>query len=148
MYPHVYTEGGIISKFLVANLTAVAGSVFGIAERSLDVGQYMLLQGGVGGKSTPAGPHWAFERRLARVGHPMEVKAFLGHATVATEVTFNLRIKCEGGAKRTKKKLMEGSRYKEGQLQKREVSFSIVMTRSHLEIFSPPGLLAHKGKLP
>lgn len=91
MDPHVDAEGGIISKFLVANLTAIAGSGFGIAERSLDVGQYVLLQGSVGGKSATAGPHWAFERRLARVGHPVEVEALLGHAAVATEVTFNLR---------------------------------------------------------
>lgn len=91
MDPHVDAEGGIISKLLVANLTAVAGSGFGTAERSLDVGQYVLLQGGVGGKSAAAGPHWALERRLARVGHPVEVEALLGHAAVATEVTFNLR---------------------------------------------------------
>lgn len=90
MYPHMDAEGGIICKVLVANLTAVAGPVFGIAECSLDVGQNVLLQGGVGGKSAAAGPHWAFERRLARVGHPVEVEALLGHATVATEVTLNL----------------------------------------------------------
>lgn len=89
--PHVHAEGGVISKLLVANLTAVAGSGFGVAERSLDVGQHVLLQGGVGGKSATAGPHGALERRLARVGHPVEVQALLGHAAVATEVTFNLR---------------------------------------------------------
>lgn len=104
MYPHVDGEGGIISKLLVANLTAVAGSVFGIAECSLDVGQYVLLQGGVGGKSATAGPHRAFERRLARVGHPVEVEALLGHATVATEVTLNLEDRYGREAERRGKK--------------------------------------------
>lgn len=66
--PHVNIEGGIVGKFLVANLTAEAGSVFGLAERSLEVGQHVLLQGTVGGKSAAARPHWAFERCLARVG--------------------------------------------------------------------------------
>lgn len=113
MDPHVDAEGGIISKLLVANLTAVAGSGFGVAERSLDVGQDVLLQGGVGGKPAAAGPHGALEGRLARVGHPVEVEALLGHAAVATEVTFNLR----GGLKK-KKKIMEGSRDEEGQLQR------------------------------
>lgn len=104
MYPHVDAEGGIISKLLEANLTAVAGPVFGIAQRSLDVGQNVLLQGGVGGKSAAARPHWAFERRLARVGHPVEVEALLGHATVATEVTLNLTKGHGRKAWRTKKK--------------------------------------------
>lgn len=84
MCPHVNTKGRIIGKFLVANLTAEAGSVFGLAGRSLEMGQHMLLQGSVGGKSATARPHWAFERCLARVGQPMEVKALLGHATMAT----------------------------------------------------------------
>lgn len=84
MCPHVDIEGRIIGKFLVANLTAEAWSGLWIAERSLDVGQHMLLQGRVGGKSAAARPHWAFEWCLARVGQPMEVKALLGHATVAT----------------------------------------------------------------
>lgn len=84
MCPHVNTEGGIVGKFFVANLTAEAGSVFGLAERSLEMGQHVLLQGTVGGKSAAAWPHWAFERCLARVGQPMEVEALLGHATVAT----------------------------------------------------------------
>lgn len=121
MYPHVDTEGGIIRKLLVANLTAVAGPVFGIAQRSLDVGQDVLLQGGVGGKSAAAGPHWAFERRLARVGHAVEVQALLGHAAVATEVTLNLT-KAHGrkAKKKKEKKIMRGSRDKEGQLQERE----------------------------
>lgn len=130
MYPHMDAEGGIIRKVLVANLTAVAGPVFGIAECSLDVGQNVLLQGGVGGKPAAAGPHWAFERRLARVGHPVEVEALLGHATVATEVTLNLTKGSRRKAQRTKKeKIMRGSRDKEGQLQEREkVSVSAVMT--------------------
>lgn len=119
MYPHVDTEGGIIRKLLVANLTAVAGPVFGIAQCSLDVGQDVLLQGGVGGKSAAAGPHWAFERRLARVGHAVEVQALLGHAAVATEVTLNLT-KAHGRKAKKKKKIMRGSRDKEGQLQERE----------------------------
>lgn len=104
MDPHVDAEGGIISKLLVANLTAVAGPVFGTAQRSLDVGQHVLLQGGVGGKPAAAGPHWAFERRLARVGHPVEVEALLGHATVATEVTLNLTKGHGRKAQRTKKR--------------------------------------------
>lgn len=103
MYPHVDTEGGIIRKLLVANLTAVAGPVFGIAQCSLDVGQDVLLQGGVGGKSAAAGPHWAFERCLARVGHTVEVQALLGHAAVATEVTLNLT-KAHGRKAKKKKK--------------------------------------------
>lgn len=68
MCPHVNVEGGIVSKFLVANLTAEAGSDFGLADRSLEMGQHVLLQGTVRGKSAAARPHWAFERRLARVG--------------------------------------------------------------------------------
>lgn len=91
MDPHVHAEGGVVGKLLVANLTAVAGPALGAAQRSLDVGQHVLLQGGVGGKPTTAGPHGALERRLARVGHPVEVEALLGHAAVATEVTLNLR---------------------------------------------------------
>lgn len=84
MCPHVNTKGGIIGKFLVANLAAEPGSVFGLAKRSLEMGQHMLLQGSVGGKSAAARPHWAFERCLACVGQPVEVKALLGHATMAT----------------------------------------------------------------
>ena len=68
MCPHMNIEGGIVGKFLVANLTAEAGSVFGLADLSLEVGQHVLLQGTVGGKSAAARPHWAFERSLARVG--------------------------------------------------------------------------------
>lgn len=68
MCPHVNAEGGIVGKFLVANLTAEAGSVFGLAERSLEMGQHMLLQGTVAGKAAAARPYWAFERRLACVG--------------------------------------------------------------------------------
>lgn len=68
MRPHVNVEGGFVGKFLVANLTAEARSVFGLAERSLEVRQHMLLQGTVGGKSAAAGPHGAFERGLACVG--------------------------------------------------------------------------------
>lgn len=68
MRPHVNTEGGIVGKFLVANLTAEAGSVSGLAERSLEMGQHMLLQCTVAGKSAAARPHWAFERCLACVG--------------------------------------------------------------------------------
>lgn len=104
MYPHVDAEGGIISKLLVANLTAVAGPVFGIAQCSLDVGQNVLLQGCVGGESAAAGPHRAFERRLARVGHPVEVKALLGHTTVATEVTLNLTKRPRRKAEKKKKR--------------------------------------------
>ncbi len=55
------------------------------------MGQHVLLQGTVGGKSAAARPHRAFERSLARVGQAMEVKALLGHATVAAQVTLNLR---------------------------------------------------------
>lgn len=84
MCPHVNIKGGIIGKFLVANLTAEAGSVFGLAERSVEMGQHMLLQGSIGDKSAAARPHWTFERCLACVGQPMEVKALLGHAPVAT----------------------------------------------------------------
>ena len=68
MCPHVNTEGGIVGKFLEANLAAEAGSVFGLAECSLEMSQHMLLKGIVGGKSAAAGPHWAFERSLACVG--------------------------------------------------------------------------------
>lgn len=68
MCPHMNNEGGIVGKFLVANFTAEAGSVFGLAERALEMGQHVLLQGTVGGKSAAARPHWAFERCLARVG--------------------------------------------------------------------------------
>lgn len=124
MYPHVDAEGGIISKFLVANLTAVAGSVLGVAERSLDVGQDVLLQGGVGGEPAAARPHRALEGRLASVGHPVEVEALLGHAAVAAEVALDLRAGkrgrgegrggVEGEGK--KKMIMRGSRDKEGQL--------------------------------
>lgn len=84
MRPHVDIEGGIVGKFFVANLTLEAGSVFGLAECSLEMRQHMLLQGTVGGKSAAARPHWAFQGCLARVGQSMEVKALLGHATVAT----------------------------------------------------------------
>lgn len=66
--PHVNTEGGIVGKFLLANLTVEARLVFGLAERPLDMGQHMFLQGTVGGKSAAARPHWAFERCLACVG--------------------------------------------------------------------------------
>lgn len=68
MCPHVNAEGGIVGKFFEANLTAEAGSVFGLAECSLEMGQHVLLEGTVRGKSTAARPHWAFERCLARVG--------------------------------------------------------------------------------
>lgn len=131
MYPHVHAEGGIISKLLVANLTAVAGPVFGTAQRSLDVGQDVLLQGGVGGKPTAAGPDRAFERRLARVGHPVEVEALLGHATVAAEVTLDLT----EGQKKKKKEIRRGSRDKEGQLEEPEkVGVSAVgTTRSRFD---------------
>lgn len=84
MCPHVNSEGGIIGEILVANLTAEAGSGFGLAECSLEMRQHMLLQGAVGGKSAAARPHRAFERRLARVGQPMEVEALLGHTAMAT----------------------------------------------------------------
>lgn len=60
MCSHVNIKGGIVGKFLVANLTAEAGSVFGLAQRSLEVSQHMLLQGSVRGKSAAASPHWAF----------------------------------------------------------------------------------------
>lgn len=66
--PHMNVEGGIVRKLLVANLTAETRSVFGLVERALEMGQHMLLQGSVGGKSAAARPHWAFERGLARVG--------------------------------------------------------------------------------
>lgn len=66
--PHVNIKGGIIGKLLVANLTGEAGSVFGLVERSLEMGQNMLLQCSVGCKSAAARPHWAFERCLACVG--------------------------------------------------------------------------------
>lgn len=66
--PHMNIEGRIVGKFLVANLTAEAGSVFGLAKRSLEMGQHVLFQGTVRGKSAAARPHWAFERCLARVG--------------------------------------------------------------------------------
>ena len=68
MCPHMNNEGRIVGKFLVANFTAKAGSVFGLAERALEMGQHVLLQGTVGSKSAAARPHWAFERRLACVG--------------------------------------------------------------------------------
>lgn len=68
MCPHVNIEGGIVGKFLVANLTAEAGSVFGLAELPLEMCQHVLLQGTVAGESATARPHWAFERSLARVG--------------------------------------------------------------------------------
>lgn len=68
MCPHVNIEGGIVCKILVTNLTAVAGSAFGLAERSLEMRQHVLLQGAVGGESAAARPHRASERRLARVG--------------------------------------------------------------------------------
>lgn len=68
MCPHMNIEGGIVGKLLVANLTAEARSVFGLAERALEMGQHVLLQGTVGGKSAAARPHWAFERGLACVG--------------------------------------------------------------------------------
>lgn len=67
MCPHVNVEGGIVGKFFEANLTAEAGSVFGL-ECSLEMGQHVLLQGTVGGKSAAARSHWAFERCLASVG--------------------------------------------------------------------------------
>lgn len=91
MRPHVNSKGGIIGKILVANLTAEAGSGFGLAECSLEMRQHVLLQGAVGGKSAAARPHRALERRLARVGQAMEVKTLLGHATMAAEVALNLR---------------------------------------------------------
>lgn len=84
MCPHVNIEGGIVGKFLVANLTAEAGSDFGLGECSLEMRQHVLLQGTVGGKSAAARPDWAFERCLARVGQAVEVEVLLGHATVAT----------------------------------------------------------------
>lgn len=146
MDPHVDAEGGVISKLLVADLTAVAGSGFGVAERPLDVGQDVLLQGGVGGEPAAAGPDGALERRLARVGHPVEVQALLGHAAVATEVTFNLR------TQGTNKKTMEGSRGQEGQLQRaRRSEVSVMATRSHvgiLDLFSPSALLIKGNQRP
>ena len=68
MCSHVNSEGGIVGKFLVANVTAEAGSVFGLVERSLEMRQHVFLKGIVGGKSAAAGPHWTFERCLACVG--------------------------------------------------------------------------------
>lgn len=84
MSPHVNIESGIVGKFLVANLTAKAGSVFGLGQSSLEMGQHMLLQEAVRSKTATTRPHWAFERSLARMGQPVEVEALLGHATVAT----------------------------------------------------------------
>lgn len=91
MRPHVHVKGGIVGEFLVAILAAEARSVFGLAERPLEVGEHVLLQGGVGGESAAARPHRAFERRLARVGQPVQVQALLGHAAVATQVALDLR---------------------------------------------------------
>lgn len=68
MCPHVDAEGGIVGKLLEANFAAEARSGFGLGECSLEMGQDVLLQGAVGGKSAAAGPHRALERRLARVG--------------------------------------------------------------------------------
>lgn len=68
MCPHVNAEGGIVCKLLEADFAAEAWSAFGLGELSLEMGQHVLLQGAVGGKSAAAGPHWALERRLARVG--------------------------------------------------------------------------------
>lgn len=68
MCPHVNAEGGIVGKFFEANLTAEAGSVFGFAQCSLEMGKYVLLQGTIGGESAAARPHWTFERCLACVG--------------------------------------------------------------------------------
>lgn len=82
--PHVNAEGGIVGKFFMANLTSEAGPCSGLVELSLEMGEHMLLQGFVAGKSAAARPHWAFERCLACVGQPVEVEALLGHATVAT----------------------------------------------------------------
>lgn len=90
MRPHVNTEGGIVGKFLVANLALEARPAFGLAERSLEVGQHVLLQGAVGGKSAAARPHRALEGRLTCVGQPVEVEALLGHAAMAAEVAFDL----------------------------------------------------------
>lgn len=68
MCPHVNAEGGIVGKLLEANVAAEARSGFGLGQRSLEVGQHVLLQGAVGGKSAAARPHRALERRLACVG--------------------------------------------------------------------------------
>lgn len=88
--PHVNIKGGIVGEFLVAILAAEARSVFGLVERPLEMGEHVLLQRGVGGESAPARPHRAFERRLARVGQPVQVQALLGHAAVATQVALDL----------------------------------------------------------
>lgn len=88
--PHVNTEGGLVGKLLQANIAAEAGSIFGLGERPLEMIQHVLLQGTVGGKSAAAGPHWAFQRRLARVRQSMKVEALLSHAAVATKVALHL----------------------------------------------------------
>lgn len=112
MRPHVNIKGGIIGKLLEANLTAEAGLVFGLAERALEVSQHMLLQGAVGGESAAARPHWAFEGCLARVGQPMKVEALLRHATVAAQVTLNLKDKeTEQGAGKKQSKETEEERF-------------------------------------
>lgn len=66
--PHVNIEGGIVGKLLVANLAAESRSVFGLSKFPLEVGQYVLLQGAVGGKSPAARTHRTFERGLTCVG--------------------------------------------------------------------------------
>lgn len=65
--PHVHLEGGVVGELLVAVLAAEARPVLGLAERPLEVGKHVLLQGGVGGEAAAARPHWALEGRLARV---------------------------------------------------------------------------------
>lgn len=91
MRPHVHLEGGVVGELLVAVLAAEARPVFGLAERALEVGEHVLLQGGIGGEAPAAWPHRAFEGRLARVREPVEVQTLLGHAAVATQVALNLR---------------------------------------------------------
>lgn len=83
MRPHVHLEGGVVGELLVAVLAAEARPVLGLAERALEVGEHVLLQGRVGGEAAATRPHRALEGRLARVREPVEVQTLLGHAAVA-----------------------------------------------------------------
>lgn len=96
MRPHVHLEGGVVGELLVAVLAAEARPVLGLADRPLEVGEHVLLQGGVAGEAAAARPHRALEGRLAGVREPVQVQTLLGHAAVAAQVALNLR---QGGRK-------------------------------------------------
>jgi len=87
---HVHVEGGGVGELLQADVAAEAGPVARLAQRAADVRQDVLLQHAVGGEAPPAAHHRALERRLARVGEPVEVQALLGHAAVAAQVALDL----------------------------------------------------------